>query len=238
VTGKAGKLPVVPVPAFSFEDVSVVVPDGSRILDHVTVSVPADGVTVIAGPSGSGKSTLLRLCNRLEVPTSGRVCFQGDDIAELDPLAHRRRVGMVFQRPTLFAGTVRDNLQVADPEVSDERCTALLDQVGLDAGFLDRTGDDLSGGEAQRACIARALLLEPEVLLMDEATSALDPEARRTIEVLGRRLADDGLALLWVTHDLEQVARVADRCIVVLEGRLADPDESDRFLAERGDPPT
>ena len=222
-----------PVPAFSFEDVSLVVADGSRILDHIEATVPADGVTVIAGPSGSGKSTLLRLCNRLEVPTSGRVCFEGADIAGLDPLAHRRRVGMVFQRPTLFAGTVRDNLVVADAEASDDRFLAVLEQVGLEAHFLERTGDDLSGGEAQRACIARALLTDPQVLLMDEATSALDPDARHTIEVLGRELAADGLALLWVTHDLEQVQRVADRSIVILEGRLADPAESERFLAGR-----
>lgn len=221
------------VPAFEFDEVSVVVADGSTILDRVSTSVPSDGITVIAGPSGSGKSTLLRLCNRLEVPTSGRVRFEGNDIAGLDPLAHRRRVGMVFQRPTLFAGTVRDNLLVADPDAVDDRFVDVLEQVGLDPAFLDRTGDDLSGGEAQRACIARALLTDPQVLLMDEATSALDPDARHTIEQLGRSLADAGLTLLWVTHDLEQVERVADREIVVLEGRLADPDESRRFLAGR-----
>jgi putative ABC transport system ATP-binding protein len=220
-------------PAFAFEDVSLVVADGSRILDHVDLTIPADGVTVIAGPSGSGKSTLLRLCNRLEVPTSGRVCFEGRDIADLDPLAHRRRVGMVFQRPTLFAGTVRDNFRVADAEATDERFVEVLTQAGLDPAFLDRTGDDLSGGEAQRACIARALLTDPRVLLMDEATSALDPEARHTIEELGRQLAADGLTLLWVTHDLDQAERVADRRIVVLDGRVADAEEARRFLAGR-----
>ena len=133
----------MPTPAFAFEDASVVVADGSRILDHVVTTVAAGGITVIAGPSGSGKSTLLRLCNRLEVPTSGRVCFAGHDIAGLDPLAHRRRVGMVFQRPTLFAGTVRDNLRVADPDASDGRFGDVLDQVGLASSFLERTGDDL-----------------------------------------------------------------------------------------------
>jgi putative ABC transport system ATP-binding protein len=223
----------MPTPAFAFEDVSVVVADGSRILDRVDATVPSDGITVIAGPSGSGKSTLLRLCNRLEVPTSGRVRFAGDDIAGLDPLAHRRRVGMVFQRPTLFAGTVRDNLRVAATDASDARFGDVLDLVGLGRGFLDRTGDDLSGGEAQRACIARALLTGPEVLLMDEATSALDPDARHTIEELGRQLATDGLTLLWVTHDLDQVARVADRCLVILEGRVAEASESAEFLAGR-----
>ncbi len=158
-------------------------------------------------------------------------------MATLDPLAHRRRVGMVFQRPTLFAGTVRDNLRVADPHGTDEQFAAVLERVVLDASFLDRTADDLSGGEAQRACIARALLTEPEVLLMDEATSALDPDARRAIERLALDLVDGRLTVVWVTHDLEQVRRLVgeqrDRVLVVLDGRVATPDESAAFLADR-----
>ena len=209
---------------------SLTTPEGVTILDHVSASVPASGITVLAGPSGAGKTTLLRLCNRLEVPTGGRVLFHGDDVATLDPLAHRRRVGMVFQRPTLFPGTIRDNLAVADPSADDARLRDALAQAALDESFLDRVGDDLSGGEAQRACIARALLTDPEVLLMDEPTSALDPDARESIERLGRALADGGLALVWVSHDLDQVRRVADRTIVLIEGRPATPAEADAFL--------
>jgi len=164
------------------------------------------------------------------VPTGGRVLFHGQDVAGLDPLVHRRRVGMVFQRPTLFPGTIRENLAVADPSGDDDRFAAVLGQAALDASFLERVGDDLSGGEAQRACIARALLTDPEVLLMDEPTSALDPDARESIERLGRSLADGGLALLWVTHDLDQVRRVADRTIVLIEGSLASPADADAFL--------
>jgi len=210
--------------------VSLTAPGGATILDHVTASVPASGITVLAGPSGAGKTTLLRLCNRLEVPTSGRVLFHGEDVARLDPLQHRRRVGMVFQRPTLFPGTVRDNLAVADPSADDDRLGQVLEQAALDASFLERVGDDLSGGEAQRACIARTLLTRPEVLLMDEPTAALDPDARESIERLGRALADGGLALLWVSHDLDQVRRVADRTIVLIEGRIATSTEADAFL--------
>ncbi len=223
----------MPVAAFAFENVSVVVESGVTILEKIDLTVSLGGVTVIAGPSGAGKSTLLRLCNRLEVPTTGRVCFEGTDIAELDPLTHRRRVGMVFQRAALFPGTVRDNLRVANDQATDVRLVEALDHVGLPQRFLDRTGDDLSGGEAQRACIARALLTDPEVLLMDEPTSALDPDARHTIEALGRTFAEEGLTLLWVTHDLDQVLRVADRCIVVIDGRVADATESAKFLADR-----
>jgi len=216
--------------------VSLAAPGGTTILDRVSASVPSSGITVLAGPSGAGKTTLLRLCNRLEVPTSGRVLFHGDDVAGLDPLLHRRRVGMVFQRPTLFPGTIRDNLAVADPTAGDDELATVLEHAALDASFLDRVGDDLSGGEAQRACIARALLTEPEVLLMDEPTSALDPEARGSIERLGRALADDGLTLLWVSHDLDQVGRVADRTIVLVGGRVATAAEADAFLRASSPP--
>jgi putative ABC transport system ATP-binding protein len=210
--------------------VSLTTKEGATILDHVSASVLASGITVLAGPSGAGKTTLLRLCNRLEVPTSGRVLFHGDDVGGLDPLAHRRRVGMVFQRPTLFPGTIRDNLAVAGPTAGDDRYVAVLEEAALDATFLDRRGDDLSGGEAQRACIARALLTDPEVLLMDEPTSALDPEARQSIEGLGRHLAEGGLTLLWVSHDLDQVGRVADRTIVLIRGRVATAEQAGAFL--------
>jgi putative ABC transport system ATP-binding protein len=178
-------------------------------------------VTVVAGPSGAGKSTLLRLCNRLEVPTTGCVRFRGDDVATLDPLRLRRRVGMVFQRPTPFAGTVRDNLVVAEPELSDETAADALERAELDLSFLDRPGHELSGGEAQRLCLARTLVTGPEVLLMDEPTSALDPRATRALERLARALADDDVPVIWVTHDLAQMRRLADRVMVLVGGRIA-----------------
>ena len=233
----AAAVPQVPgARRLRFDDVSLVVDEGERripVLSHVELDVPLEGVTALVGPSGSGKSTLLRLCNRLEAPTSGRVLLDGQDIAELDPLALRRRLGMVFQRPTLFPGTVRDNCRVADPAADDERCGAALERCGLPASFLDRTADDLSGGEAQRACIARSLLTEPEVLLLDEATSALDPENRHRIEHLARALADGGTPVVWVTHDLDQAARLADRTVVVLDGSVADEEAARGFL-DRG----
>ena len=107
-------------PVFDVVDV-VVERGGVRALDGFTAAIPGRGVTAVFGPSGSGKSTLLRLCNRLDVPTSGRVSFCGKDIAGLDPLRLRRRVGMCFQRPTPFPGTVADNLRIAEPHASDEQ---------------------------------------------------------------------------------------------------------------------
>jgi putative ABC transport system ATP-binding protein len=205
--------------AFDLERVTVVL-SGTSILDEITTEVPSDGVTVLKGPSGAGKSTLLRLCNRLEVPTSGTIRFKGDDIAGLDPLRLRRRVGMVFQRPTLFPGTIRDNLRVALPDGTDDTYVDALGRAGLAAAFLDRTGDELSGGEAQRACLARTLVTSPEVLLMDEPTSALDDANTRLLERHTCSLTGDGVTVLWVTHDLAQADRIADHALTLDKGRL------------------
>jgi putative ABC transport system ATP-binding protein len=220
------------VPLFSFEHVSVERAD-RRLLHEVDAAIDDDGITVVLGPSGAGKTTLLRLCNRLEVPTSGRVLHRGDDIATLDPLALRRKVGMVFQRPTLFAGTLRDNLLEADPQRSDAALGSALERVGLAPGFLDRPRDELSGGEAQRACLARTLLTEPDVLLMDEPTASLDPDRRLEVEHLVTTLAESGIVVVWVTHDLDQARRLGDRLLVLIDGRVATDDEARAFLERR-----
>jgi len=185
-------------------------------------------VTVVAGPSGSGKSTLLRLCNRLERPSSGRIWFRGVEIDELDPMALRRRVGMVFQRPTPFGGTVIENLRVADPEIDEPAAGALLTRVGLDATFIGRAAHELSSGEAQRLCLARTLATDPEVLLMDEPTSSVDSRSRAVLEDLARELAVGGVAVVWVTHDMRQLRRLADNVVVMVGGRIAHtgPPES------------
>lgn len=219
-------------PLFELEDVVIDLGD-VRPLDGVSLRLRGEGITVILGQSGSGKSTLLRLLNRLEVPTSGTVRFRGQDLDELDPLELRRRVGMVFQRPTLFAGTIRDNLQVAVPGAGDDDLAELLGRVGLDRSFLDRVGDDLSGGESQRACLARSLAAHPEVLLMDEVTSSLDPRAARLLEERTVDLARGGVPVLWVTHDLDQAMRLDDDPVVLVRGRLATDDERAAFLAHR-----
>lgn len=206
-------------PVFEFADV-VVERDGVRALDGFTAAVPGRGVTAVFGPSGSGKSTMLRLCNRLELPTGGRVSFRGEDIAELDPLALRRRVGMCFQRPTPFPGTVADNLRVADPDASEAQMRDTLERVALVGAWLDRDATALSGGEAQRMCLARTLLARPQVLLLDEPTSAVDAAAAQVIERAVRELADDdGIPVVWVTHDWAQAMRAADRVLRIERGR-------------------
>lgn len=206
-------------PLFSFEHVGLRRGDTDVLVD-VDATVPDGGITVIIGASGSGKSTLLRCCNRLDAPTTGDVRFRGDDVAALDPLAHRRQVAMVFQAPVRFPGTVADNLRTVRTDLTDDDACAALAQVGLDQELLDRSADALSGGEAQRLVIARALTTTPEVLLADEASSALDATATEGLERLVRALADDGMPILWVTHDLDQARRLADHVLVMASGRV------------------
>lgn len=219
--------------ALEFCEVSVLGEDGRSRLHAVTIAAFSGVVTVVAGPSGAGKSTLLRLGNGLDRPSSGEVRFMGCDITSIDMRDLRRRVGMVFQRPIPFPGTVRNNLGVVDSEAGEEQMLDALDRVGLAASFLDRPADDLSGGECQRMCIARALMTFPEVLLMDEPTTALDPENRFAIERLAATLTDQGLAVIWVSHDLEQVRRIGQQVIVLTEGRLATPEQAADYLRDR-----
>jgi putative ABC transport system ATP-binding protein len=204
---------------FALEDVTVAGAQRPR-LAGVSLAVGDGGITVLQGPSGSGKSTLLRLLNRLAAPDAGVVRYRGEDLAARDVLAHRREVGMVFQAPVLFPGTVADNLAVAEPAPEDD-LAALLERCGLAPAFLAREAATLSGGEAQRACLARALATRPRVLLMDEPTSALDGEATRVIEGLARRLAvEDGVPIVLVTHDRAQAARLGDRIVDLREGSV------------------
>jgi putative ABC transport system ATP-binding protein len=205
--------------AFEFERVTVV-RAGRRVLDQITAAIPAAGITVISGPSGAGKTTLLRLCNRLEIPDEGIVSYRGQPLDELDPLTLRRRVGMVFQRPTPFPGTVADNLAVAHPDAGAEELSTALKRVALDPGLLGQDAQTLSGGELQRMCLARTLVTQPETLLLDEPTSALDAQPKRIFENTARDLAAQGITIIWVTHDGAQARRVADRIYQLRDGHL------------------
>lgn len=206
---------------FSFRDVTLD-SGGHRILDSVTMDIPTGGITVLTGPSGSGKSTVLRCCNLLESPTSGSITYRGDDLADADPLALRRDVAMVFQRPTVFPGTALDNLRAGAPDLTEDEAAELLAEVGLAAEMLHREADNFSGGEAQRLCLARALTTGPQVILADEVTSALDDQATAVLENLVRTVLtrQRGLSVLWVSHSAEQVERIADRVIRVESGKV------------------
>jgi putative ABC transport system ATP-binding protein len=189
------------------------------VLSGVSLAIPS-GSTAVVGPSGSGKSTLLRLLNRLADPDEGVVRFHGTDVRGLDPLQLRRRVGLVPQLPAPVQGTVADNVcfgpRLHGEDVDPKRPLRL---AGLDPGFADRDASRLSVGEQQRVMLARALALEPEVLLLDEPTASLDSAATAAVEDALRGL--DGVSLVLVTHDPGQAERLAERTIELEAGRVA-----------------
>lgn len=199
---------------------------GRVIVDGVDVSVGRGEVLAISGPSGSGKSSLLRLLNRLSEPTAGSVYLEGRDYREIPPRELRRRVGMLAQRPYLFAGDVAHNVAYGPlahgSVLSRETIAGLLERVGL-PGYMDRDVSRLSGGEAQRVSLARSLALEPEVLLLDEPTAALDEAAQLGVEQLICEIIESrGLTCLIVTHDRAQAARMARRSVVMRSGKIVD----------------
>lgn len=209
--------------------------DSRVVLDGVSLRADAGRITCLLGPSGSGKSSLLRCINRLSEPPPGTVFIAGQDVVELDVLALRRRVGMVFQQVALFPGTVAENIaygQTLHGETMDDaRLAELMDLADLSPNLAGRDGATLSGGQAQRVAIARALATTPEALLLDEPTSALDPNSTRKIEETMVRLRDSlGLTLLWVTHDAEQARRLADHLFLLVDGRVADEGDPDHLL--------
>jgi len=211
---------------------------GAVAVRDVTMDIPSQGVTAFIGPSGCGKSTILRCLNRMNDVVSGfsltgQVLLDGEDIytPTTDPVAVRRRVGMVFQRSNPFPASVFDNVAYgmrlnhersrAEIEVRVEealRAAGLWDEV---KDRLDTTASMLSGGQQQRLCIARALAVEPEVLLFDEPASALDPISTQRIEELVLELGRK-LTVVIVTHNLQQASRVADRTAFFLLGKLME----------------
>jgi ABC-type multidrug transport system fused ATPase/permease subunit len=192
--------------------------DGREVLRGVSAGFPSGIVTAVVGPSGSGKTSLLRCLNRLEDPNSGRVTLDGADVRSIPPTQLRQRVGMIFQTPQLFEGGVRANLGYGLPEVPEDVAERALEAAGLPASFLERESSALSVGQAQRVCIARALVRDPDALLMDEPTSALDKDAAARIESTIAELAHQGLTIVLVTHNLAQARHVARRGILLNDG--------------------
>src|SRR5258708_4906649 len=194
------------------------------IVSDVSVQVRSGELLAVAGSSGAGKSSFLRLLNRLDEPTSGAVSFEGVDYRKIAARDLGRKVGMVMQGPFLFPGTVADNVRFGPRQrgeiLPDGEVDRLLLQVGL-PDFAARNIANLSGGEAQRVSLARALANSPKVLLLDEPTSALDDESKSGIEALIRKIMRERrLTCVMVTHDVAQAARMAGRVMFLERGHI------------------
>ena len=215
---------------FEVEHLSVAYPGsrgnpGPSILHDVSFAVERGRALTLVGPSGSGKSSLLRCLNRLIEPTSGTVRFDGRDIRSFDPRELRRRVALVMQTPVLFEGSVRENLRVRPADVpgdfSEDRLRAMLAEVGLEPDLLGRDAGTLSGGEKQRVTMARALLRDPQALLLDEPTSALDPpNALLVVDTVSRLRAARELSIVAVTHQPDLVRRLGGSLLYLVKGRV------------------
>ncbi|MCQ2458119.1 MAG: amino acid ABC transporter ATP-binding protein [Clostridia bacterium] len=210
-----------------------------KALNGIDVSIRRGEVTVVIGPSGSGKSTFLRCLNLLEVPTSGQVIFEGTDITDpsVNLNLHRQRMGMVFQHFNLFPHmTVLRNMTLAPMKLlkkskaeAEEKAMQLLKRVNL-ADRADAYPSQLSGGQKQRIAIVRALCMEPEVMLFDEPTSALDPEMVGEVLDVMKQLAQSGMTMVCVTHEMGFAREVADRVLFMDEGRIVEEGTPDQIF--------
>ena len=213
--------------------------EGLDVLKGVSLTVNKGDVVCLVGPSGCGKSTFLRCLTRLEEPTGGKVFLDGVEVTEKDIDATRAKMGMVFQHFNLFPHlTVRRNITLAPTrlhrmtkEQADARAMELLERIGL-ADKADAYPAQLSGGQKQRIAIARALAMDPEVLLFDEPTSALDPEMVGEVLELMKELARGGMTMVVVTHEMGFAREVASRVIFIDEGVVKVDKPPQEFFAD------
>ncbi|MGW6262222.1 ABC transporter ATP-binding protein [Streptomyces sp. NPDC055085] len=228
-----------------FEQVSKVYPDGTKAVDDLSFEVDEGELVTLVGPSGCGKTTTMMMVNRLIEPTSGRILVNGEDIATVDPVRLRRRIGYVIQQVGLFPHrTILDNTATVPTLVgwknakARARAAELLDLVGLDpATYGSRYPEQLSGGQRQRVGVARALAADPPVLLMDEPFGAVDPVVREQLqdEFLSMQRSVRKTVLL-VTHDIEEAVRLGDRIAVYGQGRIEQFDTPGAVLGTPATP--
>ena len=212
----------------------------NKVLDGITTEIHKGEVVAIIGPSGSGKSTFLRSLNLLEVPTGGRILFENVDITDpkVDINRHRQKIGMVFQQFNLFPHkTVKENIMLAPvtlklmtPEKASEKAEELLARVGLPDKAEAYPGS-LSGGQKQRIAIARALAMNPDVMLFDEPTSALDPEMVGEVLEIMKELARTGMTMVVVTHEMGFAREVASRVLFIDGGNIQEDAPPKEFFA-------
>ena len=196
-----------------------------RILDDLSFGVAAGDIVGIAGPSGAGKSSLLRLLNLLRSPSAGTITYKGRPLDQYEPGQLRREVGYVLQKPYLFGGAVRDNLEYAyrvwRQKPDPQEISAYLERVNLPVSILDKTKNEMSGGEQQRVALVRSLLAKPQVLLLDEVTASLDEVNTLLLEQLIRtEWSARSITVLFISHQPAQLRRLAKSVLVLEAGRL------------------
>ncbi len=216
-----------------------------EVLKDVTEEVKNGEIVSLIGPSGSGKSTLLRCMNLLEVPTSGRILLKGEDITAkgVDINVHRQKMGMVFQHFNVFPNmSVEENITMApillgkkNKDEAHKQAMDLLDKVGL-RDKADVRPTKLSGGQKQRLAIVRALAMEPEVMLFDEPTSALDPEMVGEVLSVIKSLADTGMTMMIVTHEMGFAREISDRVLFMNDGIIAESGTPDKVFESPDNP--
>ncbi|HHS49749.1 MAG TPA: ATP-binding cassette domain-containing protein [candidate division Zixibacteria bacterium] len=207
-----------------------------RVISGVSLDIFEGERLALVGPSGSGKSTLLRMMADLEPFDEGEIFFYGEPLTDIDPRDYRRGIGFVQQSPSLFDGTVSDNIRwgpkLTGEVLSEERVAELLDAVGLSAEFAHMKADALSIGQMQRVAIARALSTEPKILMMDEPTSALDAKSAERIVLMVERLTlEMGITSILVVHDLALARGAVDRLALIHDGRLVAVMPTGEFFA-------
>lgn len=212
---------------------------GNPVLKEVTFHVEKHNLMMVIGPSGAGKSTLLRAINRLLEPPKEAIFYEGNDITRIPVLKLRRRIGMVFQKPAMFQGSVGENISygvhINNKELDDNQITDLLKAVSLAPQIVDEDALRLSGGQAQRVALARTLAIEPDVLLLDEPTSSLDPHATRQVEnTLLDLNRDRGITLLWVSHAIDQTRRIGGKVLLLRDGKALDCGPVEKVLDPEG----
>ena len=211
------------MPQIAFQNVSYC--DGEKtILKDLSIDIFKGDYISIVGPSGSGKSTFLKLCCHLISPTGGHILADGTDLMELEPIELRKRISYCFQTPVLFGRTVRDNLNypylIRDKKMDMNRVTTLFSKFQMESDYMDREIVNLSGGEKQRIALIRSLLFRPEVLLLDEVTSALDVENTLLVEDVIWSLNQEGITILWITHNPAQSRKNAGKILTIENGTM------------------
>ena len=219
--------------------------DKIRALDGVSAQIHRGEVVVVIGPSGSGKSTFLRCLNLLELPTGGQILFDGADITDknCNINLHRQKMGMVFQHFNLFPHmTILKNMTIApmqllhkSKEDAEKTALELLSRVGL-ADRVNAYPSQLSGGQKQRVAIVRALAMQPEVMLFDEPTSALDPEMVGEVLEVMKELANSGMTMVVVTHEMGFAREVADRVLFMADGKLIEEGTPEEIFSHPKSP--